>query len=120
MTEDTSRVRLAEIAARVEAATGPDTALDLEIRDALGLEWKARHDRFTGSLDAALTLIPAEYRLGTLTELEGYGTRWAAKLFNRAKPGGLPSCGAATPALALVSAALRAKAAGDDDQQSER
>lgn len=109
-----------ELAARCEAATGPDRELDAEIT-----RWAYRcaganvpddfvfidPSEYTGSLDAAFWLVPEHYRLGTLTELESAGPRWAAKLFNRGKPGGLPCCGGASAALALCAASIRARLA---------
>ncbi|WP_395393019.1 hypothetical protein WBP07_17800 [Novosphingobium sp. BL-8A] len=61
------------------------------------------------SVDGAMTLIPDRYRLGTLMEFDGEG-RWAAKLFNRGKPGGLPAAGGSSAPIALVVACLRARA----------
>jgi hypothetical protein len=119
--------RLLALAARVEAAEGPDRELDAEIGAMFFVEPKRsnvyRRGRYplqllrvkevfppyTKSLDAAMTLIPAQYRLGTLIEFDGEG-RWAAKLFNRGKPGGLPAAGGSLAALALVVTCLRARA----------
>lgn len=119
--------RLLALAARCEAATGTDRGLDAEIGEVFGVEPKRynvyrrnryprqllrvdeRFPYYTTSLDAAMTLIPEQYRLGTLMEFDGEG-RWAAKLFNRGKPGGLPAAGGASAALALVVACLRARA----------
>jgi hypothetical protein len=128
--------RLLALAARVEAAEGPDRELDCRItchlngwdfRKIMHRNSDAYHNGFwafrtsdgdkstsmapffTKSLDVAMTLIPGQYRLGTLMEFDGDG-RWAAKLFNRGKPGGLPAAGGASAALALCAAALRAHA----------
>ncbi len=127
------------LAALCEGASGPDRELDCLIGVAIGQfftepnkGWPDRLDyyrrnadgsvsmpghgfdqmvpAYTASLDAAMTLIPPSYRLGTLVELAGPEPRWAAKLFNRGKAGGLPASGAATPALALCVASLRARA----------
>lgn len=112
---------LLALAARCEAATGTDRELDLEIADygyrngalfGVNYDPRLRMERNcwepTASLDAALTLVPEQFRLGTLLEFDGE-KRWCAKLFNRGKPGGLPACGAATPALAIAAASLRAR-----------
>ena len=118
------REKLLALAARCEASE-PDRELDAEVTIILlrecGVAANYTADEvlrtlpnlcleYTASLDQAMTLIPDAYRLGTLTELESGGPRWAAKLFNRGAPGGLPSCGAASPALALTAACLRARA----------
>lgn len=93
----------AELIARLESADGPSRELDA----AIAAVTKLPSIRYTGSTDAALTLVPDVYRVGVLMEMED-GT-WAAKLFNRGKPGGLPSRGGYTPALALAAAALKAR-----------
>jgi hypothetical protein len=90
---------LLELALRCEATTGPDTALDLEIRDALGLPWRADHLRYTASLDGAVTLVPE----GAQWTLTVDGPRFLAHVSGF-------TATAATPALALCSAALRARA----------
>lgn len=129
--------RLLALAARCEAADGQDDMIDEEITVATKSEtfftarlymvgsrpmagagpdddWRNanvffQQRAYTASLDAAMTLIPAQYRLGTLMEFDGEG-RWAAKLFNRGKPGGLPAAGGSSAALAIVVACLRARA----------
>jgi hypothetical protein len=120
--------RLLELAARCEAATGHDRELDAAIACAAGPmiapDWvvSARPsdnrvgavvryfddgthgwydaERFTASLDAAMTLVPE-------------GCSWAINSRNSAEVFGM-GCGqgggrAATPALALTAAALRAR-----------
>ncbi len=113
--------RLLALAERCEAAEGPDREIDRAIMEELSLkpdyaaDWGPRDNcrpapfTYTASLDAAMTLIPAQYRLGTLMEFDGEG-RWGAKLFNRGKPGGLPAAGGASAPLALCVACLRARA----------
>ncbi|WP_313437348.1 hypothetical protein [Novosphingobium sp.] len=118
--------RLLALAARCEAAEGPDRDIDralcplvsIRVVDEGRLLGRCYYDEnghgvplplFTSSLDAAMTLIPAQYRLGTLMEFDSEG-RWAAKLFNRGKPGGLPAAGGSSAALAIVVACLRARA----------
>ena len=122
-----------DLIARIESADGPSRELDAEIfiaachptwriqtecklfpeqvqtgriQEPDGCGWR-NAPAYTASIDAALTLVPEEFRLGVLMELED-GT-WAAKLFNRGKPGGLPLRAGATPALALAAAALKAR-----------
>lgn len=108
-----------DLITRLERADGPDRELDCRIWCVMRgadfdlysqvvpnfNEWQAL--RYTASIDAALTLVPDAYRVGVLMEMED-GT-WAAKLFNRDEPGGLPSQGGYTPALALAAAALKAR-----------
>mgnify|MGYP003532425894 FL=1 len=104
------RERLLALALRCEKAEGPDRELDAAIMRLFansvesddGDWWYGPHDEmprkvpaFTASLDAALTLVPEEC---------GWMVMGCA-----AKVGRQPSRGA-TPALALASAALRARA----------
>ncbi len=101
MTDPATLLALAE---RCEQAAGPDAGLDLAIwttlLDTPGFQplspWRTD---YTVSLDAAVTLVP-----------EGCG--WMV-MGNAAKVGRLPSR-AATAALALCAAALRARAAAYD------
>ncbi len=88
-----------ELIVRLEAATGRDPALNQDIQRAIngGRRALAVPD-YTGSVDAALTLVP-----------EGCG--WLA-MGNAAKVGRCPAHGA-TPAIALCIAALRAREAAD-------
>jgi len=122
------------LAERVEGAAGPDVQLDADIRDCLDLpndyaaDWRGwgfgpnatpterpKAFPYTSSLDAAMTLVP-----------EG----WKALMDFRASPGVvdlyhpdydpndwllLPVVqgAAATPALALTAASLRARVSGE-------
>jgi hypothetical protein len=131
------RDKLMALAERVEAAEGPSYALDCEIWDATYPgERQARFDKmcsegpyrgrlgpadmdgyvqplraFTASIDAAMTLVPegwgfkAEHNMGHGTTFT-VGHVGANKMYDR--PEGWAK--AATPALALAAAALRAKA----------
>lgn len=92
---------LATLADRVEASEGPSRELDLAIALALGekglngsINISAHR---TASLDAAMGLVPD----GADVRLDSAG--WYAVVNNRAGSG-------ATAALALVAAALRARA----------
>jgi len=121
MTEATTASALVELAARCEAAEGPDRKLDLAV--ALAIRGQAINGvinvsaRYTASIDAAMSLVP-----------EGWG--WLVSQPNaKALASGLlkkrtpvlgevqygydrrHSVAAATPALALTAAALRARAA---------
>lgn len=115
-------------AARVEAATGADIQLDADIRDALGLphdysvEWrgwgfdeagdpieKPKAFPYTASLDAAMTLVPKGH---TLFHLCGpYSDNQSRATVAGGRPVRFYETTAATPALALTAASLRALAA---------
>lgn len=98
---------------RLEAASGPDRQLDYLIADAVFGKVKPPFQRghcekYTASLDAAMTLVP-----------EGHRNNWSLIGFDGlGGPSDLPwqadvaDClaDAATPALALCIAALRAQA----------
>ncbi len=129
-----SRADLIALIARVEAARGPDRELDAEITCAaypeLALKWCDKTEAFhtpqgqrvrvlpyTGSLDAAATLVPSGWfvMLGYQKDARSAGaslTEYPAWQ-NRGRDA---SGEAATPALALTAAALRARLAqmGDD------
>jgi hypothetical protein len=130
---------LLELAERCEQATGPDRELDVRMGEAIDLQayegfgirdtlrlgsieravemaeshqniWNTALPRYTASLDAAMTLV----------DDEGY---CAVKRYDKERPRcwayvgdvDFPSTGiAATPALALCAAALRARAASAD------
>jgi len=108
-----------DLITRLERAEGPDRELDCRIWCVMRgadfdlysqvvpnfNEWQAL--RYTASIDAALTLVPDEYLLGILAELEN--GRWTTKLLNRREIAGLPPESGPTPALALCIAALRAQ-----------
>lgn len=124
---------LLELAACVGAADGPDTAIDRAIFDYLnppapqedneseppagfgtgfldGAYWGAA---YTASIDAAMQLVPDGWRVAALAEtvIEG-SDPWNARLLEKRFDGrGKSAQGdAATPALALCAAALRARA----------
>jgi hypothetical protein len=103
-------VTLLELAGRCERATGPDRELDTEIGKAVEAEPFAICDygnvpvfaSFTASLDAAMTLVPEGLKWGIGNPQDGY---------SYATMGNLPrAVRAATPALALCAASLRARA----------
>jgi len=121
---------LEQLALKCETATTSSRELDVEIAQAVwpqldryaphckGEEpifWedpfrKRQCPEFTKSLDAAMTLIPANCR----TELFGSGSAWSAYIFHftresvqaSSRPGGVVCA-----ALALTAASLRARAA---------
>jgi hypothetical protein len=119
---------LIKLAERCEAATGPDRELDLAIarlfdvtvwlrNDDDTANYETTHWRYTASIDAALTLVPegcgwvAGY--GQVRSDEPLG---GAQITRHAKFAGydvandvIAEAEAATPALALCAAALRAR-----------
>ena len=119
MTRTTDLNNLAE---SCEKATGPDRELDVAIAKALGLEhgkasgWANDENGdywvidecaapFTASLDAAMTLIPED----ECFELSSYD------IYARVgSPGKFFGAGGATPALALVAAALKSRAGQEE------
>lgn len=104
---------LDELLRHIEAATGPDRSLDGEIAHAFGetVHGVGMPLRYTASLDCALALVerclPEANALGVEKELGGWNAYVALNFVPRghwlheasAKP---------TPALALLSALLRA------------
>lgn len=114
----TQREGLEDLAARCEAATGPDPMLDYEINYTVFTRRIAVR-KFTASLDAAMTLVPEGWVLHFLQDTEYDNPaerRWSVSL--RPRQGqwdGTPEGAEAwtwafTPALALTAAALRARA----------
>lgn len=121
---------LIELAERCEAATGADTKLEREIAEALGWrhvrnkgpesEWfpyvwvapdgKCDADEtypdYTASIDAALTLVPEGWNWQV-----GKGNHCWSAVYQGAPPSMRVDPIAATPALAICAAALRARAA---------
>jgi hypothetical protein len=120
-----------DLIARIEAATGPDRELDDAIADAIytgkhrccikglsdeaGGMWMFTYPngsigsslRFTGSIDAALTLVPEGHQW-SLAECAMPG-RYYAELGPRKASVWSFDAQAATPALALCAAALKAR-----------
>lgn len=102
--------RLLRLADACEKATGPDRGLDCAISDAVqDREWETEGDRlfYTASLDSAMTLVPE----GLSVTLYAHGDNAHCDIY-----AGHPSRGllaevemAATPALALCAASLRAR-----------
>jgi hypothetical protein len=98
--------RLLELVERVEKAGSARYALDCEIAAALDIECRAAPKCYTSSVDDALTLIP---------EGAGWDVGKPRKSFYVARCG-LKLSKAATPALALTAAALRARASMESSQ----
>lgn len=108
---------LLKLAERVEAAAGPDRELDFAIADAVfgAIKPPLRRghcEKYTASLDAALTLVPEEYRFDTLTT--AYGD-WVAELGIHEGVRGFGR--AVTGPLALCAAALRARSHHNNQQE---
>ena len=107
---------LLELAARCEAATGPNLAVDVAIENACveptGFPKKWIALAYSKSLDAAMTLVPEGWMVANISQTDA-GTWWA-----ELRKGYITSYSAvamsghykvATPALALTAAALRAR-----------
>lgn len=106
---------LLALAERCEKAEGPDRELDEAIMDARE-QWSGDYIwlDYTRSLDAAMTLVPENAdAAGERYRLEGYNSPGVLAPHVRASAwvAGAARCYAATPALALCAAALRARAA---------
>lgn len=112
---------------RLEKSLGPDRALDWEIHcrnGMLGVGPYGSHPPYTGSIDAALTLLPAQSSLESLGQFMSLGKDgqpiWQTKIRRRTyaspfdkgkRSDGITSTGfLPLPALALCVGALRAAA----------
>jgi hypothetical protein len=106
--------KLLGLAERCEKAGGPDLLLDGDIHEALGFSRYRKPIAYTASLDAAMTLVPEDADAGgerfRLEHWNGSGVH-AAHVRASAWVAGAARVYAATPALALTAAALRARAA---------
>ena len=108
---------LTELADRVEALAGPCREVDAEIvtivKAGMRSPWFIAPPSFTGSLDAAMTLVPEgfNWQVGTQgTEGEAAWASVEALTYNPDTFNGISIyVDAATPALALCAAALRAR-----------
>lgn len=117
---------LNELAAACERASGPDRDIDSLIKEAIGDSWDYSADwgprencrpvgkAYTALLDAALAIVPHGYhwQIGNGVEADGpFAAEYIDQPYawcSREPTGELVS--AATPALALCAAALRARA----------
>ncbi len=109
----------ADLIARLEAATEPSTSLDDAISDFLGrpdAQFTSESRRYTSSIDAALTLVPADLPYWTVVRRDtplGKMTSEAVltngELFMSGRRRAVDVWGH-TPALALCIAALKARA----------
>jgi hypothetical protein len=100
----TTETELLELAERLEKATGADDATDWAIAEAVGC---APGLAYTASLDAAMTLVPEGAKAATVNWCP-YGSGVAEVYLGN--PGPMFGTEAATPAIALCAAALRARA----------
>lgn len=101
------------ISERIAAATGPNYALEVEIADAVWLaQWGRKRPKdikpaaCTASVDAAMTLIPADHYWAIVMISV---TRGGFSACCQAKGTAMNWTNAATPALALTAAALKAR-----------
>lgn len=106
---------------RIEAATGPDRELDIAIARLVfnvAADMRPLRDwvkAFTESIDAAITLVPEgmSFDLSGPTRRDVYGDdagKFVASCGSVPRDGFIVLKMAATPALALCAAALRARA----------
>ena len=104
---------LMKLAERVEALSGPERAVDWELHvfDGLvGVGMYGAHPHYTASLAAAMTLVPEgwdhgyTWQPGSYPHMKANGQCWTHKEASTVHGD------AATPALALCAAALRARA----------
>lgn len=122
--------KMMELAAACERAGGPDRELDVEIASHFGFRvvdeghplgrqcYDADHrsvrlPAYTASLDAAMTLVPEGWHTFMATE-DRHSHNWSWSL--RGGFGWKAQARAATPALALCAAALRAGALPQDGE----
>jgi hypothetical protein len=123
-----TKAELLALAERVEALTGPCRETDAHIslvainngktgsfanadkwiEAALQFHWSVAH--YTASLDAAMTLVPEGWHTYFASE-DRHSLRWSWAL--RGGYGVTVASPAATPALALTAAALRARSHGE-------
>ena len=122
---------LLALAERVEALTGPDREVDAAIAQAVGAEHGPRETvyyesrsvhyideiapAYTASLDAAMSLVPEGWRWHSYYWPRKDGPRLMSLVTNRPHAG-IAHGKAATPALALTAAALRAIATLEGQQ----
>ncbi|WP_116970797.1 hypothetical protein [Blastomonas sp. UPD001] len=107
-----------ELAARIERAEGPDRALDCLVHEVIGnvvdhvyAEMHSAEETpfYTASIDAAMQLVPPDREWS----IEGYTCSGVRPDHVRASAWvlGSPRVFAATPAIALCAAAIRARSA---------
>lgn len=108
---------MTDLIARIESADGPDRELDVAIHESIGnvvdrgcpADWHSEDEtpRYTASIDAALMLVPVCHYMHVYTP---YGEVLQGYAVVRDRDGGpLFTSAAATPALALAAAALKAR-----------
>lgn len=109
MTDEAEKLRA--LATRCEQATGPDRELDAQIREVAGVHPRFVYARrYTASLDAAMTLCSQPPSFDIDHDHMTQGGKWNCLVGD--DEGFVPNgrAEAATPALALTAAALRARA----------
>lgn len=123
----TDRLELAE---RVEAASGPDRELDALIHEVFGLPFEMEYwseadttpqrnlskvPHYTASLDAAMTLVPDGWNWGVWMRHDWREQN--AQVWHPARDASTLHGYAATPALALCAASLRARASAKEQSR---
>jgi hypothetical protein len=109
-----------ELIARLEKAAYPDHEIDVAIHSALGVPTR----QFTASIDAALTLVPEGCVWTVMTDYELPGRahiNYSIPIADeRLRPPANFNADAATPAIALCIAALKARNATKMNKTSVR
>lgn len=103
---------MTDLIERLEQAEAPSRELDLAVAEYVGNHSSASFPRYTASLDAALELVPEEWRIYALQQMSVSKDEWFAGLDRRMPKGGgenVVNNYAPTPVLALTIAALRAR-----------
>lgn len=122
MQTETKLADLEALASRVEALSRPDRAIDWEVHLRNGLDGVGAygsHPTYTASIDAAMMLVPGVFSGQIWLRFnEGERNKPHAAIWSHDDGHGKPSrvnveAKAATPALALCAASLRALAKGD-------
>lgn len=117
--------RVDDLIARLEAATKPDATLDVEILDAiLPRDYERIAPAYTTSIDAALMLVPEHIEFWTISfSRNKTGRQYCHVTLEQSadslgrdmqddEPTEIEAINAATPAIALCIAALRARQSG--------
>lgn len=99
------------LAEKVEGLEGADREVDVAITCAV-FKRNVGHRKWTASLDAAMSLVPQGLHPGVSENIwHLHWHAWMGRQDRDGSPDDVANANAATPALALTAAALRARAA---------
>ena len=98
---------IAELIAALEAATGPNYALECQISVAVGAPGDGAPKPYTASIDAALTLVPE----GWIWDVSSSGCAWIMRDGDSVCDSQIVISGIENPIIALCIAALKAREA---------